>query len=185
MFTNKPSVPSKSRTVGTYQLGAEMNGSLLSGLAAIGAALVLLIVSGFAYAWKRRRSCRSKLDELVRQMIPVNDQAIMTVALDAVEPSGQMRSDNDRRALDRKQIWELLDGMDGICCMETNSRVLVQIAGHLERCYPKAAEAAEEVRLEARCRGWHTKWLHEAEKTIAWNHTSTPTDKMLRLRTTT
>jgi hypothetical protein len=98
------------------------------------------------------------------KIVPIDRQAIETVALDAIEPSGERRSDEHRRELGRKEIWDLLGGMDGIRRMETNSQVLIEMALYLQRWHPEAADTAEEIRLEAGKLNWQARWLHEAEK---------------------
>ena len=141
-----------------------MNVSLLTALVAIGALLVVLLVIGFRYTRKLRRSYKSTWEELMNQIVPIDRQAIETVALDAIEPSGERRSDEHRRELGRKEIWDLLGGMDGIRRMENNSRVLIEMALYLQQWHPEAADTAEEIRLEAGKLNWQTRWLHEAEK---------------------
>lgn len=141
-----------------------MNTSLFTGIVATGAILAVLIGIGVLYAWRLRRSSKRTWEELMNQIVPMDRQAIETVALDAVEPSGERRSDEHRRELGRKDIWDLLGGMEGIRRMENNSRVLIEMAAYLERWHPEAAHTAEEIRLEARSLSWHTQWLHEAEK---------------------
>jgi hypothetical protein len=141
-----------------------MNSPVLTGLVATGAVLVVVLSLGTAYTWRLRTSHRRTWEELISKLVSTNCQDIETVALDAVEPSGERRSDALRRELGRKQIWDLLGGMEGIRRMENNSRVLVEIAAYLERWHPEAADAAEEIRLEARSLDWQTRWLHEAEK---------------------
>jgi hypothetical protein len=97
-------------------------------------------------------------------IVSIDHQAIEAVALDAIEPSDEPRSDERRRTLSRKKIWQLLGGMDGIRRMENNSHVLIEMAGYFERRHPKATDLANEIRLEARNLAWQTRWLHEAEK---------------------
>jgi len=138
--------------------------SMLTGVVATGAVFVVLIVVGLVYAWRLRKSSKSTWEELMNQIVPINRRDLEAVALDAVDSSGQRRSDEHRRELGRKEIWNLLGGMDGIRRMENNSRVLIEMAAYLERWHPEAAVIAEEIRLEARRLNWHARWLHEAEK---------------------
>lgn len=141
-----------------------MNASLLAGVVATGAVLVALTAIGFTYAARLRRSSQRTWEDLVAKLVSIDRHAIETVALDVVEPSGERRSDEHRRELGRKEIWGLLGGMDGIRRMESNSRVLIEMAAYIERWHPEAADTAEEIRLEARSFDWQTRWLHEAEK---------------------
>lgn len=141
-----------------------MSAALLAGLALTGAVFAVLIVVGFKYTRKLRRSSRRTWEELMSQLVRIDRQAIETVVLDAVETSGERRFDEHRRELGRKEIWDLLGGMDGIRRMENNSRVLIEMAAYIERWHPEAADTAEEIRLEARNLDWQTRWLREAEK---------------------
>jgi hypothetical protein len=141
-----------------------MNASVIAGLIVTGIVFVTLVVTGVLYTWRLRRSSRKTWEELMGQIVPINRQGIDAVVLDAVEPSGERRSDEHRRELGRTEIWNLLGGMDGIRRMENNSSVLIEMAAYLERWHPEAADTAEEIRLEARNLRWQTRWLYEAEK---------------------
>lgn len=127
---------------------------------------VFLLVVGIAviYGMRLRRLRKATWEGLMRRIVPVDRRAIERVAFQTIDPSGQPRSDEERRELGRKEIWALLDGMDGIRRMESNSRVLIEIAGYLERWHPEAAGPAEELRLEAKKLDWHISRLRAAEK---------------------
>ena len=99
----------------------------------------------------------------MQRIVPVDRHAIELVALDAVEPSGELRPEEHPRELGRQDIWKLLDGMEGINRIESNSRVLIEIAAYLQRWHPEAAEIAEELRLEANRLEWHVQRLRAAE----------------------
>ena len=100
----------------------------------------------------------------MQQLVPVDRRAIEIVALDVVEPSGALKSDDHQRELGRREIWRLLDGMEGINRLESNSRVLIEIALYLQHWHPEIADMAEELRLEARKLEWHISRLRAAEK---------------------
>ena len=99
----------------------------------------------------------------MQRIVPVDRHAIELVALDAVEPSGELRPEEHPRELGRQDIWKLLDGMEGINRIESNSRVLIEMAAYLQRWHPEAAEIAEELRLEANRLEWHVQRLRAAE----------------------
>lgn len=141
-----------------------MNTSLLVGLTMTGTLFIVLVVVGITFVRRLHRSSSRTWEELMSQLTPIDRRAVEAVALDAVEPSGERRADEHRRELGRKEIWDLLGGMDGIRRMENNSRVLIEMAAYIERWHPDDADTAEQIRLEARKLDWQTRWLHEAEK---------------------
>ena len=124
---------------------------------------VALLFVAVRFVRRLRRSRDSKWEELMQRIVPVDRHAIELVALDAVEPSGEPRSEEHPRELGRQDIWKLLDGMEGINRIESNSRVLIEMAAYLQRWHPEAAEIAEELRLEASRLEWHVQRLRAAE----------------------
>lgn len=141
-----------------------MNISLLGGLVTIAAVVIVLVATGFKYVLKPRRSPTGTWEQLLDRIVPVAHDAIATVALDAVEPPGERRTDEHRRVLSRKEIWKLLGGMKGIRGMENNARVLSEMADHFEHLHPETADSIYEIRSEIQALAWHTRRLHQAEE---------------------
>lgn len=141
-----------------------MNTQLLIPLGASAILFVVLALIALRFGQKLRKSRNSTWENLMQSIVPVDRSAIETVALDAVEPSGEPKSEGHPRELGRKDIWNLLGGMEGIERIENNSRVLIEMAAYLERWHPEAAEIAEELRLESRRLEWHVGRLRAAEK---------------------
>jgi hypothetical protein len=140
-----------------------MNEQLLISLGLSAIIFILLLIVAIRYGSKLRKSHKTTWEELMQRIVPVDRRAIETVALDAVEPSGEPRSEEHPRELGRKDIWNLLGGMEGINRIESNARVIIEMAAYLERWHPEAAETAEELRLEARRLEWHVGRLRSAE----------------------
>ena len=112
--------------------------------------VALIVVAGSYYFRRLRASNRTEWDTLLGKLIAIDRHGVDTVALDAIEPSGQRRTDTLARELEPAEIWKLLGGIDGVKRLESNSRVLVEMAAYLQRSYPEAAVSAEELRLQAR-----------------------------------
>jgi hypothetical protein len=139
-----------------------MNRDTVYFLSATGILCALLIVFAIRYLNKLRSSAKTTWEDLLEKLISVDRKAIETVALDAIEPSGQRRTDERARALDFDQIWALLGGLDGVERLEKNSRVLIDMAAYLQRWYPEAVATAEELRLQARELEWQVGRLRSA-----------------------
>lgn len=141
-----------------------MSTQLLISLGASAILFVALVFIAIRFGRKLRRSRDSTWEDLMQSIVPVDRHAIETVALDAVEPSGKPKSEEHPRELGRQDIWNLLGGMEGINRIESNARVLIEMAAYLERWHPEAAETAEELRLESRRLEWHVGRLRAAEQ---------------------
>jgi hypothetical protein len=122
----------------------------LSFLFLAGILIAIILVIGIRYALRLRASTKTEWDALLESLTAVDRQGVDTVALDAIESSGQRRSDKLARELDPNEIWKLLGGLDGVKRLESNSRVLVEMAAYLQRSHPEAAAVAEELRLHAK-----------------------------------
>jgi hypothetical protein len=122
----------------------------LSFLFLAGILIAIILVIGIRYALRLRASSKTEWDALLESLIAIDRQGIDTVALDAIESSGQRRSDKLARELDPNEIWKLLGGLDGVQRLESNSRVLVEMAAYLQRSHSEAAAVAEELRLHAK-----------------------------------
>jgi hypothetical protein len=141
-----------------------MSTRLLVSLISTSVVLSALIVIAVMYVRRLRKSHDTTWEGLMQQLVPVDRRAIETVALDVVEPSGALKSDDHQRELGRQDIWRLLGGMEGINRIESNSRVLIEIALYLQHWHPETADMAEELRLEAHKLEWHISRLRAAEK---------------------
>jgi hypothetical protein len=134
------------------------------GVFLVSAAVVLaVLVATTFYYLSRVRSYQKSWDELLAQLVRVDRGRIETVALDAIEPSGNRRRDEQARELTPEQIWNLLGGVGGVEVLEKNSRVLVEIAMHLRKWYPDAADAAEMLRRQAMELGRNVENLRMAD----------------------
>jgi hypothetical protein len=122
---------------------------------------VILSVGGY-FLVRLRASSKSKWSDLLKRLTAINEEAIETVALDAIDPSGKSRTDPFARELAPEQIWKLLGELEGVEQMEANSRVLIEMAAYLQRSYSEAAEVAEELRLQAKELGYHVGRLRMA-----------------------
>ena len=128
-----------------------------------GIVCMILVVVSAVYLARLRASARKTWEGLLENLTSVNRQAIETVALDAIDPSGDRRTDAEARELSRDQIWNLLGGLDGVERLERNSRVLIEMAAYVQRWHPEASSTAEDLRLEARKLEWHVGRLRAAK----------------------
>jgi hypothetical protein len=127
---------------------------------AVGLFLVLLL--GLAILFYRRRSrhaLETTWEQLLSRLIDVDRNGVETIALDAIDRSGQRRHDEHAMELESEQIWRLIGGLKGIEALEHNSHVLIEMAAYLQRWYPEALVTAEELRLSAREIEWHVSRL--------------------------
>jgi hypothetical protein len=127
-----------------------MNGNMLQFVLLAGVLIVVIVGMGGYYFWRLRVTAEAGWEDLLRRLIAIDHNGVDAVALDAIEPSGERRTDRLARELDPGRIWELLGGLEGVERLEVNSRVLVEMAAFLKRTYPEAAEVAENLRLQAR-----------------------------------
>ncbi len=140
-----------------------MNTTLLISLGSSAVVFVALLLIAIQYVRKHRASRETTWEALMKRIVPIDEKAIERVALDAVDASGEPKTEEHSRELGRKDIWKLLGGMDGINKIDNNARVIVEMAAYLERWHPEAAETAEALRLEARRLEWHVGRLRAAE----------------------
>lgn len=139
-----------------------MNGSIPPFLVFAGVLIVSILGIGGYYSWRITKSATTGWDDLLKRLIAIDRERVDAVALDAIEPSGNRRTDDLARELEPDRIWELLGGFEGVERLEANSRVLVDMATYLQRSYPEAAAVAEELRLQARELEWHVGRLRMA-----------------------
>jgi hypothetical protein len=141
-----------------------MNGSILPFLLFAGVLIAAILGIGGYYSWRIRKSARTGWDDLLKRLLAIDHNGVDTVALDAIEPSGNRRTDGLARELEPDRIWQLLGGLEGVERLETNSRVLVDMAAYLQRSYPEGTAVAEELRLQARELEWHVGRLRMASE---------------------
>jgi hypothetical protein len=139
-----------------------MKESILPFLLLAGVLIVAILGIGGYYVWRIRKSGETGWEELLKRLIAIDRSGVDSVALDAIEPSGNRRADLLARELEPDRIWKLLGGLEGVERLESNSRVLVDMATYLQRSYPEAAALAEELRLQARELEWHVGRLRMA-----------------------
>ncbi len=130
-------------------------------LATVIVSVALVTIVGY-YLLKIRASRASNWEDLLGRLLSVDRNGLERVALDAIEPSGQRRTDEKARELEFDQIWDLLGGLDGVERLEKNSRVLIDMAAYLQRWYPEAVATAEDLRLKARELEWQVGRLRLA-----------------------
>jgi hypothetical protein len=111
--------------------------------------IVIVLVIVIRYSLRLRASSRTEWEALLENLTAIDRDEVDAIALDAIKPSGQRRTDELARELEPGEIWKRLGGLDGVKRLESNSRVLVEMASYLQRSYPDAAGVAEELRLQA------------------------------------
>src|SRR5260370_25044562 len=136
----------------------------LSFLFLAGVLIAVILVVGIGYALCLRASTKTEWEALLESLIAIDREGLDTVALDAVESSGQRRTDQLARELEPNEIWKLLGGLEGVKRLESNSRVLVEMAAYLQRSHPEAAAVAEELRLHAKELELHVGRLRMADE---------------------
>ena len=125
--------------------------------------IAVVLAVGIYYALRLRASTSTEWKALLGKLIAIDRSGVDTVALDAIEPSGQRRTDRLARELEPNEIWKLLGELDGVTRLESNGRVLVEMAAYLQRSYPEAAVVAEELRLQAKELETHVGRLRMAD----------------------
>jgi hypothetical protein len=136
----------------------------LSFLFLAGVLIAVILVVGIRYALRLRASTKTEWEALLESLIAIDQEGVDTVALDAIESSGQRRTDQLARELEPNEIWKLLGGLEGVKRLESNSRVLVEMAAYLQRSHPEAAAVAEELRLHAKELELHVGRLRMADE---------------------
>jgi len=126
--------------------------------------IAFILAVGIYYALRLRASTSTEWEALLGKLIAIDRNGVDAVALDAIELSGQRRTDKLARELDPDEIWKLLGGLDGVKRLESNSRILVEMAAYLQRSYPEAAAVAEDLRLQAKELELHVGRLRMADE---------------------
>jgi hypothetical protein len=146
-----------------------MNSQMGYYLIAVGVFLALLAAAAtYGYFYRRSyRTSQTTWEKLVARLAAVNRENIQQVALDAIDPSGQPRTDDAAKELKPEEIWRLVGGLTGLEALERNSLVLIDMAFYLQQRYPEALLTAEELRIKAREIEWHVSRLRSAARTEA------------------
>ena len=101
----------------------------------------------------------------MKKLVRLDSSKLASVALSVLHESGEGGSASEPPEFDPSTIWELIGGIQGLEVMKNNSRVLIELAAHLQSYYPEAVQVAEELRLDARELEWHVERLRGAAKT--------------------
>jgi hypothetical protein len=132
----------------------------LAAVAIIGVFLIAILVRSQRRA---RRSAGRDWEQLLGRLVSVDRRSIAEVALDVIDESGEPRRDTDSAVLEPRQIWDLVGGMNGLETLEANCEVLIDLAFYVQRLYPEALSATEQLRLSARELQWHVERLRGAQ----------------------
>jgi hypothetical protein len=132
-------------------------------LAATGC-LIASLVAITLYSHKRARRASSNWHELLARLHAVDRSCLELIALDTIDESGQRRKDENARRLEPVEIWRLAGGLKGLELLEQNSLILIDIAAYIQRWYPEALDAAEELRRNAGEIEWHVSRLRRAQE---------------------
>ena len=132
---------------------------------AVGCGLVLVLVSILAYRyWRRRKSPNFVWKKLLSQLWAVDRSCIEEIARDAVDTSGQPRTDEERMQLKAEEIARLIGGLPGLEKLEQNSVVLVDMAFYVQNWQPGALRVTGEMREDARQIEWYVEQVRTAER---------------------
>jgi hypothetical protein len=124
-----------------------------------------LALVAWHFLFRARRSSRLNWESIVQRLVWVDPKIVAKIALDLVNEPGQAEEVSGGERLEPARIWEMIGGLDGLEKLKANSRVLIDLATHLERRYPDALVVAEELRLDARELEWHVGRLEGAAGT--------------------
>jgi hypothetical protein len=142
-----------------------VNNSSTYFLAGILILTLFLTLVAWHFLFRVRQSSRLNWESIVQRLVWVDPKIVARIALDLVNESGQAEEAPGRERLEPTRIWEMIGGLDGLEKLKANSRVLIDLATHLERSYPDALVVAEELRLDARELEWHVGRLEGAAGT--------------------
>jgi hypothetical protein len=133
----------------------------------VSAVLFLAALVGvlLGYYFRARTKAHATWDDLLNRLTWVDRDKIASIALDVIDPSGERRHGESAYSLEPSAIWSLLGGLEGLRVLEHNCQVLVELASYLQKWYPEALVAAEQLRLNAREIEWHVGRLKGAAQT--------------------
>jgi hypothetical protein len=141
-----------------------MSGNMASFLLAAVVLTTSLAAAAVYYFRRSRQASGSSWQELLGRLRVIDHSSVAQIALDAIDESGQRRTDDRAKQLDLEQIWKLIGGLKGLELLEQNSLVLVDIACYVQQRYPEALGAADELRRNAREIEWHVSRLKKANQ---------------------
>lgn len=141
-----------------------MSGNMASFLLAAVVLTTSLAAAAVYYFRRSRQASGSSWQELLGRLSVIDHSSVAQIALDAIDESGQRRTDDQAKQLDLEQIWKLIGGLKGLELLEQNSLVLVDIACYVQQRYPEALGAADELRRNAREIEWHVSRLKKANE---------------------
>jgi hypothetical protein len=134
-------------------------------LIAVGVFLALLAVVAAYYHSRSRKRTQNTWQQLLARLVAVDRESLQQIAFDAIDASGQPRTDDGAKELKPEEIWRLIGGLKGLEILEQNSLVLIDIAFYLQQWYPEALIVAGELRVKAREIEWHVGRLRAAART--------------------
>lgn len=133
------------------------------------AGVSILIAALVSTAWfslsRMRQRSRADWESLVKKIVWLDSSKVTAIALSLHEEFEEGRGPSPQRHIDPSTIWDSIGGLQGLEIMKSNSRVLIEMASHLQRLYPEAVQVAEELRLDARELEWHIERLRGAART--------------------
>jgi hypothetical protein len=133
----------------------------------VGVLILILVLTSVAWHFllRARRSSQLNWESIVQRLVWVDSKIVARIALDLANQSRQADEASGRETLEPARIWDMIGGLEGLEKLKTNSRVLIDLATHLQRWYPDALLVAEELRLNARELEWHIGRLEGAAGT--------------------
>ncbi len=126
--------------------------------------LAALLGTAVLYSLRARRSAAANWDDLLKRLVWIDPANIATIALDFLG-DGSTGSPSQDATLAPEKIWRMLGGLQGLETIESNCRVLVELAGYIQRWHPEAVVVAEQLRLSSREIEWHVGRLKGAAAT--------------------
>lgn len=124
--------------------------------------LIGLAVVARIYLKRSHATSEASWDQLIARLAFVDRESVQQVALDIIDASGRLRTDEGAMSLNSSEIWRLIGGLPGLEILEKNCEVLIDLAFYLQRWYPEAMITAEELRNNAREIRWHVGRLRDA-----------------------
>jgi hypothetical protein len=96
----------------------------------------------------KRKGSSVTWEELLARLTPLGRVGIEEVATDFLVPDSRRIDPRNDLALGPEDIWDLIGGVEGIEAMERNAKVLIGLAGYLQRWNAEAVTVAEQLRLD-------------------------------------
>lgn len=112
-----------------------------------------------------RRDPQVKWERLTRQLTVVDKSCLEEIVRDAVDESGERRTDDEAHSLESGEILRLIGGLEGLETLLRNSAVLVAMGyfvHELEQWYPGTLNLTSDLEISARQLGWYVGRLRIA-----------------------